>query len=86
MVVKELRGQFPFSMLLEIAGISKQIYYYEINHLNDKNEKDSFYEKMILEIFRKNYEKYGVPRMTIAINQRLKVLICPLLIIKRLND
>ncbi len=72
MVVKELRGQFPFSMLLEIAGISKQIYYYEIKHLNDKNEKDSFYEKMILETFRKNYEKYGVPRMTIAINERLK--------------
>lgn len=59
MVVKELRGQFPFSMLLEIADISKQIYYYEIKHMNDKNEKDSFYEKMILEIFRKNYEKYG---------------------------
>lgn len=77
MVVKELRGQFPFSTLLEIAGISKQIYYYEIKHLNDKNEKDSFYEKMILEIFRKNYEKYGVPRMTIAINQRLKSLDMP---------
>lgn len=72
MVVKELRGRFSFTLLLNIAGISKQIYYYEIKHFNDKDNKDSFYEKLILEIFHKNYEKYGVPRMTIAVNQRLK--------------
>lgn len=61
-------------MLLKIAGISKQIFYYELKHFDDKNQKDSFYEDLILEIFQNNYEKYGVPRMTIAVNQRLNEL------------
>lgn len=61
-------------MLLKIAGISKQIFYYELKHFDDKNQKDSFYENLILEIFHNNYEKYGVPRMTIAVNQRLNEL------------
>lgn len=61
-------------MLLKIAGISKQIFYYELKHFDDKNQKDSFYEDLILEIFHNNYEKYGVPRMTIAVNHRLNEL------------
>ena len=55
MVVQELRGQFQLSLLLKTAGISKQIYYYEIKHINDKNKKDKFYEDLILEIFHNNY-------------------------------
>lgn len=72
MVVQELRGQFQLSLLLKTAGISKQIYYYEIKHMKDKDESDKFYEKLIVEIFKNNYEKYGIPRITIEINRRLK--------------
>ena len=72
MVVQELRGQFQLSLLLKTAGISKQIYYYEIKHINDKNKKDKLYEDLILEIFRNNYSKYGIPRITIELNHRLE--------------
>lgn len=72
MVVQELRGQFQLSLLLKTAGISKQIYYYEIKHINDKNKKDKFYEDLILEIFHNNYDKYGIPRITIELNRRLE--------------
>lgn len=40
--------------------------------MDDKNKKDKIYEDLILDIFHKNYDKYGIPRITIAINQRLK--------------
>ena len=71
MVVRELRGQFKLSLLLSIAGISKQTYYYVIKHEFDKENKDKFYEELILKIFNKNYQKYGIPRMTDALNLEL---------------
>lgn len=74
MVVQGLRGQFNFTLLLKIAGISKQIYYYGIKHQEDKKGRDKFYEDLILNIFHRNYEKYGIPRMTIAVNRRLKAM------------
>ena len=58
-------------MLLEAAGISKQIYLYELKHMSDKDNKDKFYERLIEEIYRNNYQKYGVPRITIELNKRL---------------
>jgi len=74
MVVRELRGRFKFSLLLEIAGISKQEYYYVINHEFDKDNKDKIYEELILKIFNKNYQKYGSPRITEALNIKLNKL------------
>ncbi len=71
MVVRELRGQFKFSLLLSIAGISKQTYYYVIKHEFDKENKDKIYEDLILKIFNKNYQKYGIPRITDALNVEL---------------
>jgi len=59
-------------MLLEIANLSKQAYYYEINHLNDKDLKDKLYEDLIIKIFNKNYQKYGVSRITDALNDELE--------------
>ena len=61
-------------MLLSIAGISKQIYSYNVKHFDDKKNKDVFYDALIKEIFDKNYQKYGSPRMTIAVNHRLSEL------------
>jgi len=46
--------KYKFSMLLEIANLSKQAYYYKINHLNDKDLKNKLYEDLIIEIFNNN--------------------------------
>ena len=59
-------------MLLRRAGISKQIYHYERKHLNDKDNKDKIYEEIILDIYNSNYQKYGIPRITVELNKRLK--------------
>ena len=72
-------------MLLEIAGISKQIYHYEIKHCNDKANKDMFYEDLILEIYKSNYRKYGIPRITIELNRRLLNLGLPKINHKRVE-
>lgn len=71
MVVKELRGKYRFSLLLNIAGLSKQAYYYVIKHINDKDKKDKLYEDLIIKIFTYNYQKYGVLRITDALNKEL---------------
>ena len=71
MIIQELRGQYKLSLLLEIAGISKQIYLYETKHMDDKDNKDKFYEDLIMDIYKSNYQKYGIPRITIELNRRL---------------
>ena len=45
--------------------------------MDDKNEKDKFFEDLILDIYRKNYRKYGIPRVTVALNKRLSDLGLP---------
>lgn len=37
----------------------------------DKDNKDKFYEGLIIKIFNRNYQKYGVPRITDALNIEL---------------
>ena len=39
--------------------------------MDDKDNKDKFYEDLIMEIYQNNYRKYGIPRITIALNKRL---------------
>lgn len=39
--------------------------------MNDKDNKDKFFEDLILKIFNKNYQKYGIPRITDALNMEL---------------
>ena len=68
----ELLGKYKFKLLLEIANISKQAFYYQAKHLRDKDIKDELFFKKIENIFQKNYCKYGSPRITIALNNELK--------------
>lgn len=68
--MRELRGQFKLGMLLDLAGISKQIYLYNVEHMDDKDHKDKELEEEISKIYKQNYEKYGIPRMTIELNNR----------------
>lgn len=39
--------------------------------MDDKDKKDKSMEDLILKIFNSNYQKYGVPRITIELNKRL---------------
>ena len=71
-MVKELREKYPFHLLLDIAGLSKQSYYYVVKHYNDKDNKDKLYEDLIIKIFKKNYQKYGILRITDALNIELE--------------
>ena len=68
----ELLGKYKFKLLLEIANISKQAFYYQAKHIRDKDIKDELFFKKIENIFQKNYCKYGSPRITIALNNELK--------------
>lgn len=68
----ELLGKYKFKLLLEIANISKQAFYYQAKHLRDKDIKDELFFKKIEKNFQKNYCKYGSPRITIALNNELK--------------
>lgn len=72
-------------MLLEIAGLSKQAYYYAVKHLFYKDEKDKFFEELIIKIFNKNYQKYGVLRITDALNIELEKLCLPKINHKRVE-
>ena len=45
--------------------------------MDDKDNKDKFYEDLIVEIYQNNYQKYGIPRITIALNKRLSDLNLP---------
>lgn len=64
-------------MLLKKANLSKQAYYYVIKHEHDKEKKDSFYENLIIKIYKENYQKYGIPRITKSLNIELEKMGLP---------
>lgn len=68
---KSLGEKYKLSLLLEIACLSKQAYYYGLKNMCYKANKDKIYEELIVKIFNKNYQKYGVRRTTDAINIEL---------------
>lgn len=51
-------------MLLEIAKLSKSTYFYKLEHMDYKHNKDKEIREKILKIFEDNYCKYGLPRIT----------------------
>ncbi len=48
-----------------------------MKHRLDKDNKDKLHEDLIIEIFNRNYQKYGIPRITDALNMKLKELNMP---------
>jgi putative transposase len=63
-----MRGRYELTMLLDIAGLSKQIYYYHVKR-GRTEDKDAKIKAVIMDIFARNYEKYGSPRITIALRK-----------------
>lgn len=57
-------------MLLEIAGLAKTTYYYQLKHFNDKSAKDAEILEQIEIVFNENLKKYGSPRITIELKNK----------------
>jgi len=57
-------------MLLKISKLAKSTYFYNLLHMDDKLIKDKAISEEIKDIFRNNYEKYGVPRITLELRNR----------------
>lgn len=70
MIVQELGQKYKLSILLKIANLSKSTYFYNVEHMNDKDMKDEELRKLILKIFNENYQKYGIPRITQELKNR----------------
>lgn len=52
---------------MEISGINKSTYHYQINHYDNKKNKDEELLELIKQIFTKNRGKYGYPRITMEL-------------------
>ena len=60
--------------MLQIAGIARSTFYYQLKHFDDQIEKDRELLGLIKDIFRNNHCKYGSPRITQELkNQGYKV-------------
>ena len=62
-MVQELREKYPLCLLLDIAGLKKSTYFYALEHLNYKEDKDKEIGDLIEKIFNDNHKKYGRPRI-----------------------
>lgn len=60
--IKSLTGEFPLSILLEIAGMKRSTYYWALKH--EKDDPDAEIRKKIVEIFKDSKKRYGVKRVT----------------------
>ena len=63
MVVQELRDKYSLHVLLDIAGLNKSTFFYALEHLDYKKDKDQEIGDLIVKIFNDNHRKYGRPRI-----------------------
>lgn len=69
MVVQELRGKYSLHLLLEITGLNKSTFFYALERLNYKKDKDQEIGDLIVKIFNDNHKKYGRPRIVQELNR-----------------
>nr|WP_229429460.1 IS3 family transposase [Massilia sp. ZL223] len=67
-VVLELRQQFPLSGLLEIAGLSKSTFHYQVKAQQGGDKYDDL-KKCIKAVFEQHKARYGYRRVTAALRQ-----------------
>lgn len=51
-------------------GLNKRSYYYNLSHENYKKEKDQPLLEEILKSYKRNYKKYGSPRITLDLQSK----------------
>ena len=69
-MVQELREKYPLHLLLDIADLKKSTFFYALEHLDYKENKDKEISKLIVEIFNNNHQKYGRPRIVQELKRR----------------
>lgn len=62
-----MRGQFPLSILLQIAKMSCSTFYYQLSH--EKDECNQAIMKRIKDIFNQHHGNYGYRRITYVLRQ-----------------
>ena len=67
-IINKLRAQFPLSILLDIAGMSKSTFYYNLSTSKDDKNKDIM--QKIKHIFESHNGNYGYRRITVALRSR----------------
>ena len=75
--VSELRLKYPIKILLQISGVARSVFYYNLSN-TDKDDKNKEIINKIKEIFINNKERYGI--VELHWNLKIKVI---MLIIKR---
>lgn len=68
-MVQELREKYPLHLLLDIAGLKKSTYFYALEHLDYKEDKDKEISDLIVKIFNDNHKKYGRPRIVLELKR-----------------
>lgn len=63
MVVQELRDKYSLRLLLDIAGLNKSTFFYGLDHLAYKKNKNQPIGDLIVKIFNDNHRKYGRTRL-----------------------
>jgi putative transposase len=67
--VRELRGQFAFNLLLQVAGLARSTYYYWLN-ASRRPDKYSQLKTLIEDIFHAHKGRYGYRRITLELRRR----------------
>ena len=68
-VVSELRLTYSLTILLQVSGLAKSVYYYTLSKI-DKDEKNREIIDKIKEIFINNKERYGYRRITLELRNQ----------------
>lgn len=68
--MEELKGKYGLNVLLKHLNLNKRSYYYSLSHENYKKEKDQPLLEEIIKSYKKNYKKYGSPRITIDLQSK----------------
>lgn len=67
--MRELRGQFAFNLLLQVAGLARSTYYYWLN-ASRRPDKYSHLKMLIENIFHAHKGRYGYRRITLELRRR----------------
>lgn len=67
--MRELRGQFAFNLLLQVAGLARSTYYYCLN-ASRRPDKYSHLKMLIENIFHAHKGRYGYRRITLELRRR----------------
>ncbi|MCT8699067.1 IS3 family transposase, partial [Glaesserella parasuis] len=65
-LVKELRHQFPFEILLQLVDLKRSTFFY---HLAEKDNKNAAIEQEVIKIYHKNDGNYGYRRITLELRK-----------------